>query len=189
MTHGGTSVTDQGLRSLVLREVRPGNWVEPAGWSYRAWFTEVHKRAKATIETAVPGLFELGQFLAGYFGEDWQTRGSEAAEVLANSLDVTWPGTINAVVDQLDDVLGRPLSEDELKALVVNELGSRYSPEPEHRTYRAWLHMIRFQGAARLGRPVLLADGYQWVRVHADIFVEADAMFVNERIDEPPDQV
>lgn len=129
---------------------------EADGWTYRGWLSEVGRRLRATLRDAVPGLFELGQLVGGYFGEDWATRfgPNDALDAYLNGAPVQ---SLGPVVAQIDHVLSQELTEQDLRSLVRTDLGSRYDPASTAESHRDWLARLRQQAHNFLVRASPLA--------------------------------
>lgn len=142
----GSDLSEPALASLLLDELWCYYSADADGWTYRAWLTEVGRQARDALDTAVPGLFELGQLLGGYFGEDWPTRfGPDGMKVVESYFRGAPPETMTAVIRQVDQILAQDLTELALDSLLRIDLGSRYVPRAEGITRRDWLGNIRNQ--------------------------------------------
>jgi len=148
------------LAALLMDELWCYFSADADGWMYREWLTRVRHRSRALLDrTTTLKFFELGQLLGGYFGEDWATRyGPDAQTVLSAYLRGAPRSTIAALRQQVTQVLARYPGETSLKSLIWDELGCRYLPTPDERTYQGWLTTIGYavgvnpDPVTRLGR-------------------------------------
>lgn len=110
----------------------------------------------------------LGQFLSGYFHQDWDLDAGEPTEVVADFVAAVGPAEACRVADQIDAVLASEPPED---ALWNDLLGCGPSPDScgiqgpgRSRSSSAGVRMVsrrrlRVLGSAmREGLPVLTAD-------------------------------
>jgi hypothetical protein len=90
----------------------------------------------------------LYQFLGGYFNQDWkefydwqdETPNFEA--VVRYYKSVTSPTVIAQVLQELQEFLGLPLSDEELEEIVNQEFLAWYTPRSRGLTKRQWLEAM-----------------------------------------------
>jgi hypothetical protein len=85
----------------------------------------------------------LAQFLGAYFHQDWSLESTDAEGVLRSFMRNEPQETVRQVCDEIEQLLKRDLSDEELGSIVHGELGSYYSPAADGMTYRQWLHWIQ----------------------------------------------
>jgi hypothetical protein len=89
---------------------------------------------------------ELGQFLGGYFHQDWsyeQRRiGGSFADVVRSFLTTNPATTVMQTIRELTEFLGLELSEEELRDTLLHEFGSYVRAPGLGLTYRQWLEAV-----------------------------------------------
>ena len=92
--------------------------------------------------------YKLGQFLGGYFHQDWAVvldwNGQEPnfeAVVRSYTATATAEG-ITQVREQLKQFLALALTDGQLEKVVFNDFGVDYNPTRRGSTFRQWLESI-----------------------------------------------
>ncbi len=80
----------------------------------------------------------LFQFFGGYFNQDWKCDDPTVEAVVERFLKEHSPDYIQNVVSELDSLLSKPLTDDELRRMMYEELACYYRPK-EGASMRAWL--------------------------------------------------
>ncbi|MCB0896990.1 MAG: hypothetical protein H6529_07155 [Nocardioides sp.] len=83
----------------------------------------------------------LGQLFGAYFHQDWDLDNSDEWEVLESFMR-TEPRRARMLPDEIDSVLSTIDTEEQLKSLVIDQLGAYYLADVDGGTYRAWLQEI-----------------------------------------------
>lgn len=92
--------------------------------------------------------YELGQFLGGFFHQDWAVvfdwKGQEPNfETIVRSYSATDTArSVNKVKEELKHLLTLRLTDSQLENLICNEFGVAYNPARRGTTYRQWLERI-----------------------------------------------
>jgi hypothetical protein len=92
--------------------------------------------------------YELGQFLGGFFHQDWAVvfnwKGQEPNfEAIVRSYVATDTAqSVNKVKEELKQLLALHLTDNQLENLVSDEFGVAYSPTRRGTTFRQWLEQI-----------------------------------------------
>ena len=83
----------------------------------------------ASVEEQFPNLIQL---LGAYFHQDWCDDDPDAQAVLRRYLNDAVPGQVQDVVNEIEELLGKQLNDDQLKQMLFVDLGCYYDPTPDH---------------------------------------------------------
>lgn len=93
----------------------------------------------------------LAQFFGGYFHQDWDLDASSSAEVVQSFIQENHHNqTVMELSSALSELLREVVSESDLRAYVLNDLGSYHDPLDEGGSVRSWLTAIQSQLEAAL---------------------------------------
>jgi hypothetical protein len=84
----------------------------------------------------------LEQLLGGYFHQDWVDEFETEAFVLQTIVQLEPKEKIESGAMEIQRLLAMSLSEVDLKALIVEQIGCYFDPTSEKKTYRHWLGLI-----------------------------------------------
>lgn len=84
-------------------------------------------------------LYHLQDFFLSYFHPDWHLDAGSRGDVVREYLAVAEPSEVANVVDDLVELLARPMTEDELHDHVLDRYSLFHDPSREGVSMRAWL--------------------------------------------------
>src|ERR1044072_4717104 len=85
----------------------------------------------------------LGQLLGAYFHQDWTAMNSDAAAVVHEIVANNARAALSRAAAEIDELLQRLASEDELARVFYPELGIYYTPPADGISYSNWLRSVR----------------------------------------------
>src|SRR5438874_11551730 len=91
----------------------------------------------------------LVQFFGAYFHQDWDADDPTPEAVIRRFVTTNELEAVRKVVGELDDLLSLPLSEAELRRLLLDDLLCCYLP-PDGRSVRTWLTWVRDSQTTKL---------------------------------------
>jgi hypothetical protein len=99
------------------------------------------------VEAYKERFYELYQFLAGYFHQDWLhvydwEDSAPGYEAIVRHFKALNAGAVGPVAHELEELLKQKLSDDELEEVVAYDLGSAYYPLGSGQSYRQWLEAV-----------------------------------------------
>jgi hypothetical protein len=94
----------------------------------------------APVERQFPNLFQL---LGGYFHQDWCLDDPNAEAALRRYMNDTVPGQVQDTVNEIDALLTKNLSDDQLKQMLLVDLGCYYDPTADNITHAEWLRWVQ----------------------------------------------
>ena len=83
---------------------------------------------------------ELYQFFGGYFHQDWGDSGS--FQNVVHDFQVELDETVRQATRELEEFLELDLPEEELREILLNDLGSYVHAPGLGLTYRQWLEAV-----------------------------------------------
>jgi hypothetical protein len=84
-------------------------------------------------------LYSLQEFFLGYFHPDWELDSPSRAAVVEEFLRTAEPSQAQSVADDLRELLGRKLTEEQLRSLVLDEYSLFFDPWRHEISMREWL--------------------------------------------------
>lgn len=81
----------------------------------------------------------LFQFLSGYFHQDWYLESANPDDVIAEFLAHEPLDVIKAVLTEIKEILAEKHNDEDLRALIIDDLKSFYDPNENGLSYSAWL--------------------------------------------------
>jgi hypothetical protein len=108
-----------------------------------------------------PRFYELGQFLGGYFHQDWMhiklrpdwtPENADAESVVRSFIEQSPPELLKTIAGKIDELLALCMSEDELEKFLYTEFGFYYMPTADGISYADWLRSVRDQLSASCHR-------------------------------------
>jgi len=88
-------------------------------------------------------LDSLGQLLGCYFHQDWSQEFENDQDAIDAILAAEPKENVESSVGELDVLLARPLDEEELRAILIGEVGCYFDPASLGISYRQWLSRVR----------------------------------------------
>ncbi|MNT69531.1 hypothetical protein D3C72_2078570 [compost metagenome] len=85
----------------------------------------------------------LSQLLGCYFHQDWPDEFEDDAAGIQAIIDFEPKSQIEKAAHEIDFILSSNLSEEELRALLVNAVGCYYEPNSQGINYQQWLRIVR----------------------------------------------
>jgi CdiI immunity protein len=85
----------------------------------------------------------LSQLLGSYFHQDWTDEFESDDSVLRSIIDSESPMQLAAGANEIDSLLAAALSEAELRAVLVDELGCYFDPASKRLSSAEWLKHLR----------------------------------------------
>lgn len=95
-----------------------------------------------SVKEQFPNLFQL---LGGYFHQDWCCDDPDAEAVLRRFMNDATPGDVQAVVDDIDRLLGGNLTDDQLKRIVGFGCYYYYDPTADGMSHTEWFRWVQNQ--------------------------------------------
>lgn len=84
----------------------------------------------------------LQEFLLGYFHPDWQMDSNSRSDVVDDFLNTADHALVLGAIQDLQDLLDEPLSEEALHSKVLAQYSLFYDPWQDGNTMREWLEAL-----------------------------------------------
>lgn len=90
----------------------------------------------------MPRYYALQDFFATYFHQDWDLDDPTTLDVVRRYCRESNSEAVGRVVDDIRDLFGQKLDENELHSLVLREYSISYDPWGDELRMREWLHQV-----------------------------------------------
>jgi hypothetical protein len=137
VSRGATSAIDvNSTRTILVRDPSMLNWIS-------------NSYGIPDNTMTFQKLDALEQLLVCYLHQDWQHEFDDDAAALQAILEAEPSEQIAAGVGEIDVLLAAELTENDLRMILVDQVGCYFDPNSEGLTYKQWLGRVR---SALLGR-------------------------------------
>lgn len=85
----------------------------------------------------------LGQIMGCYFHQDWPYEFDNDIDVLQTIVKSEPREKIIASINEIDELLLKAPPEDELKTILLEEIGCYFEPSSQEITCKQWLKRVR----------------------------------------------
>jgi hypothetical protein len=85
----------------------------------------------------------LSQLLGSYFHQDWSDEFGSDGEALQAIVQAEPREQVEIGVEEIDQLLAEHKSEEELRVIMVDEIGCYFEPESQGIGYMDWLARVR----------------------------------------------